>query len=116
LSKFHDPLVPSSVISHLNQKSIREPYLTKTYAISPPFDDVSLPRNYTCWNAEGLSVGGIEFDMVSVGGASMNPDQFSPAVLLWRLPKSEGGGLVWISVSISKIRNRIPDESCDSIT
>lgn len=75
--------------------------------MSPPFDDVSFSRNYTCWNAEGLSVGGIEFDMVSVGGASINPDQFSPAVLLWRLPKSAGGRLAWIEVSISKVRKRI---------
>lgn len=61
-------------------------------------------------------MGGMEFDMVSVGGASVNPDQFSPAILLWRLPESEGGGTGWISVSIPKSQKCIPDESCNSTT
>ncbi|KAF5360896.1 hypothetical protein D9756_004510 [Leucocoprinus leucothites] len=95
LSKFHDPLIPPLTLSRLTQTT-ETPHLIKVQAVSPPFDNLLYPRNYTSWNEEGLSVGGVEFDMAFVGGASVNPEQFTPAVLLWKtgVPGRDVG---WIS-------------------
>lgn len=66
-----------------------------TQAISPPFD--RSPRTYTCWIEDGLSAGGIEFDQEYVGGASINPEQFTPGVIIWDAGADSSVG--WISVS-----------------
>jgi hypothetical protein len=102
ISKFHDPHVPLTIISRLTPKKGVSPHLTKVQALSPPFDNLTFPRNYTSWNTDGLSVGGVEFDMASVGGASVNPTQFTPGLLLWRTsPALEDGMVGWLSVSVS---------------
>lgn len=103
VSKFHDPHVPTSIISRLTQNFQEVPgHLTKVQAVSPPFDNLAFPRNYTAWNADGISVGGIEFDMAFVGGASVNPTQFAPGALLWR-SSSSGGMVGWLSVSVLRV-------------
>ncbi|KAJ3571230.1 hypothetical protein NP233_g3898 [Leucocoprinus birnbaumii] len=101
LSKFHDPLVPESARSSLTQTPLGTPHFTRAQASSPPFDNPLFPRNYTSWNEEGLSVGGIEFDMAFVGGASVNPEQFTPAAILWSTGVS-GRSVGWITHHLSR--------------
>lgn len=102
ISKFHDPHVPSAVRSRLVQGT-ETPHLTEAQAVSPPFDDVRFPRNYTSWNGEGISVGAIEVDGRFVGGAATSPMQFAPAVLLWMTP---AGQVAWLAVSILELIDR----------
>lgn len=99
VSKFHDPHVPPAVRSRLMERN-ETPHLTQTQAVSPPFDNVLFPRNYTSWNAEGISVGGIEVDGRFVGGAAINPTQNAPAAILWKTPT---GQTAWLSVSTSDL-------------
>lgn len=99
VSRFHDPHVPPAVRSRLAQRN-ETPHLTKAQAVSPPFDDVSFPRNYTSWNAEDISVGGMEIDGRFVGGAAVNPTQNAPAVILWKTPT---GQTTWLSVSTLQV-------------
>ncbi|KAF9448777.1 hypothetical protein P691DRAFT_729053 [Macrolepiota fuliginosa MF-IS2] len=93
ISKFHDPHVSSTVRSRLTQRT-ETPHITTAQAVSPPFDNVAFPRNYSSWNAEGISVGGMEVDGLLVGGAAVNPTTFAPAVLLWMTP---AGQVAWLS-------------------
>ncbi len=71
-------------------------HLYKIQTISPPWD--KYPRNYTYWVANGLSVGGVEFDESVVGGPSINQPSFSPGVILWDAG-AQGSGSGYISVS-----------------
>ncbi|KAF5389578.1 hypothetical protein D9757_004100 [Collybiopsis confluens] len=92
ISKFHDPYVPKSVISQL--KVLEEGQHFFAQAVSPPFDNVLYPRNYTSWKEPGLSVGGIEVDNQLVGGAAINPSVYVPASIMWRTPLGE---TAWIN-------------------
>jgi hypothetical protein len=46
---------------------------------------------------DGLSAGGIQFDQEYIGGASINPEQFTPGVIIWDAGADSSVG--WISVS-----------------
>ncbi|KAF9468734.1 hypothetical protein BDZ94DRAFT_1209084 [Collybia nuda] len=92
-SKFHDKYVSSSVRSRLI-KLQDGGHAHFAQAVSPPFEKLEFPRNYTSWTGDGLSVGGIQVDSNVVGGPAINPSQFAPAVLLWSAGAAETG---WIS-------------------
>ncbi|THU86169.1 hypothetical protein K435DRAFT_970410 [Dendrothele bispora CBS 962.96] len=95
-SKFHDPYVSSSVLSSLkslsSSSSSIEGHTYFTQAVSPPYDSLSFPRNYTSYTGPGLSVGGVQVDEAKVGGPSLNPSQFQPAQVLWATGNIGGGG------------------------
>ncbi|KAE9407923.1 hypothetical protein BT96DRAFT_54755 [Gymnopus androsaceus JB14] len=97
ISKFHDPYVPGSVISQLIALE-GDGHFFRAQAVSPPFDNVDYPRNYTSWTGAGLSVGGIEVDNYVVGGAAINPSVYVPASILWRTPIGE---TAWINACYS---------------
>ncbi|KAF5371592.1 hypothetical protein D9758_003428 [Tetrapyrgos nigripes] len=92
-SKFHDPYVPSSVLTQLQTLDSSKDQSYFTQAISPPFDNLSYPRNYTAWKGRGISVGGIQVDNAQVGGAALNPTAFSPAQILWASGEGKGTGM-----------------------
>ncbi|THU86168.1 hypothetical protein K435DRAFT_868537 [Dendrothele bispora CBS 962.96] len=98
ISKFHDPYVSSSVLSSLkslsssSSSSSMEGHTYFTQAVSPPYDSLSFPRNYTSYTGPGLSVGAIQVDEASVGGPALNPSQFQPAQVLWATGNIGGGG------------------------
>ncbi|KAF5370512.1 hypothetical protein D9615_010337 [Tricholomella constricta] len=93
VSKFHDRYVSPTVRSKLVRLKGRG-HAHFAQAVSPPFDNIAYPRNYTSWTQAGLSVGGIEVDSNVVGGPAINPSQFSPGVILWDAGHSSTG---WIS-------------------
>ncbi|KAL0573193.1 hypothetical protein V5O48_008765 [Marasmius crinis-equi] len=93
-SKFHDSLVPPSVLTSLTE--FKGSHLYTAQAVSPPFDDISVPRNYTVWNDNGVNVGGIQLDDNVVGGAAINPGQHVPALILWDAGKAGGDSLGWL--------------------
>ncbi|KIK68512.1 hypothetical protein GYMLUDRAFT_721681 [Collybiopsis luxurians FD-317 M1] len=93
ISRFHDPFVPKSVISQLKLlEGGGQTFFAQ--AVSPPYDNVHFPRNYTSWKGSGLSVGGIEVDNQLVGGAAINPSVYVPASVMWRTPIGE---TAWIN-------------------
>ncbi|KAJ3992040.1 hypothetical protein F5050DRAFT_1861295, partial [Lentinula boryana] len=93
ISKFHDPYVPQFVISQL--KGLNDNgHSFFAQAVSPPFDNVKYPRNYTSWTGPGLSVGGIQVDNSVVGGAAINPSVYVPASIMWHTPLGE---IAWIN-------------------
>ncbi|KAF9004872.1 hypothetical protein BDZ89DRAFT_1049334, partial [Hymenopellis radicata] len=102
-TKFNDPYVSPDALARL--QALSEPHAYFAQAVSPPFDDPAYPRNYTSYNEEGLSVGGMEIDAKVVGGPAANVNQFVPAALIW---STEAGGVAWMlhyptSSSISAI-------------
>ncbi|RSH80873.1 hypothetical protein EHS25_007042 [Saitozyma podzolica] len=70
----------------------------------PPHD--KRPRRYTFWIAQGLSVGGVEFDEDQLGGPKGIQEQFNPGVIQWD-SGNHGAGCGWISVW--------PDNACCSM-
>ncbi|GLB42799.1 hypothetical protein LshimejAT787_1202480 [Lyophyllum shimeji] len=93
ISKFHDKYVSPAVRSKLVKFSDRG-HAYAAQAVSPPFDNLAYPRNYTSWTQAGLSVGGIEVDSNVVGGPATNPTNFAPGVILWDAGQAGTG---WIS-------------------
>ncbi|KAJ8084619.1 hypothetical protein PM082_003393 [Marasmius tenuissimus] len=89
-SRFHDPLVPSTVVDSL--KTFKGPHLWAAQAVSPPFDQLSAPRNYTGWNDVGINVGAIQLESNVVGGAATSPDNHVPANIFW----DSGNSLGWM--------------------
>ncbi|KAJ7505894.1 hypothetical protein B0H11DRAFT_2220528 [Mycena galericulata] len=78
IAKFHDPHVPAGVLDQLNNLSEKgHSYFAQ--AVSPPWDNPSVPRNYTSWTAPGLSIGGIQSDEKVIGGAATNQAAYVPA-------------------------------------
>ncbi|GAB7363437.1 hypothetical protein MBLNU230_g3711t2 [Neophaeotheca triangularis] len=63
-------------------------------AFSPPYDYAL--RNYTTWMSENISIGGVSFDQDVIGGTSLAPGSWSPAVIQWLdAQSSEIGYLVY---------------------
>ncbi|KAG5651479.1 hypothetical protein H0H81_008510 [Sphagnurus paluster] len=98
VSKFHDQYVSPVARARLTVKTLSgadaQGHAYTAQAVSPPFDSLAYPRNYTTWTQAGLSVGAIEVDSNVVGGPASNPGQFVPGVILWDAGKSGNG---WIS-------------------
>lgn len=98
-SKFHDKYVPKSVIAKLTASKSE---FHTAQAVSPPFEDIANPRNYTMWKQPGLSAGGVQIDGNVVGGAARNPGAFVPASIIWQTGV-EGTGVSWLNVSFLKL-------------
>lgn len=81
---YHHTLVPDDVWEKLVTFPGEHTYTTAAY--SPPFDLV--PRNITTWLSDNITIGGESFDQNVVGGASINPPSWSPAVTQWQ--RSDG--------------------------
>ncbi|KAJ7162860.1 hypothetical protein C8R46DRAFT_1101709 [Mycena filopes] len=91
-AKFNDPHVPASALAQLKTLSSSHAYAAQ--AVSPPWDDPAVPRNYTSWTAPGLSIGAVESDEKVVGGAATNQAAFVPASIIW----STGGRTAWFNM------------------
>ena len=97
-SKFHDKYVPKSVVSKLTGSTTE---FHTAQGVSPPFESITNPRNYTMWKQPGLSAGGVQIDGNAVGGAAKNQGAFVPASIIWDTGVS-GTGVSWINVSLSR--------------
>ncbi|KAJ7676870.1 hypothetical protein DFH06DRAFT_1169211 [Mycena polygramma] len=83
IAKFHDPYVPAQVLAQLKNLSASHAYLAQ--AVSPPWDNPAVPRNYTSWTAPGLSIGAISSDEKVIGGAATNQAAYVPASIIWSI-------------------------------
>ena len=97
-SKFHDKYVPKLVVSKLTASTTE---FHTAQGVSPPFESIANPRNYTMWKQPGLSAGGVQIDGNAVGGAAKNQGAFVPASIIWDTGVS-GTGVSWINVSFSR--------------
>lgn len=79
LMPFHHTLVPDDVVAKLAAFPGEHTYAAQAY--SPPFD--LAPRNVSSWIGERVTIGAESFDQTVVGGASINPEQWAPAVAQW---------------------------------
>ncbi|KAK2598361.1 hypothetical protein N8I77_011781 [Diaporthe amygdali] len=87
---FHHTLIPDSVVEKLAAFPGEHTYTTA--ALSPPWD--LAPRNVTSWIGESLTIGAESFDQTVVGGASINQEQWAPAVAQWL---RADGSIGWFS-------------------
>ena len=87
----HKKFIPEDVLGSLSKFS--EEHKVETSAYYPPYDNV--PRNFTTWMMEKLTVGGESYDQIGVGGSANSPSQFNPAVIHW----DTGDEISFISVS-----------------
>ena len=72
-------LIPESVKESLGSFIGEHIFTASTF--TPAYDYV--PRNITTWLAPNISIGAESFDENVVGGPSINPQQFNPAVIQW---------------------------------
>ena len=86
----HKQYIPEDVLSSLSEFS--GPQKVETSAYYPPYDNV--PRNFTTWMMENLTIGAQSHDQIGVGGAT-GSSQFNPAVVHW----DTGDEISFISVS-----------------
>lgn len=88
---YHQTLVPDSAWENLLSFPGEHVYTTAAY--SPPFDYKR--RNVTTWVSENITVGAQSFDQTVVGGASVNPSAWTPAVAQWM---RGDGSIGWFSL------------------
>jgi hypothetical protein len=93
VAKFNDPYVPATVLKQL--QSLFGSHAYSAQAVSPPWDNPAVPRNYTSWTAPGLSLGAIASDEKVIGGAATNQAAYVPASIIW----STGTQTAWFNVS-----------------
>ncbi|PSR79994.1 hypothetical protein BD289DRAFT_374790 [Coniella lustricola] len=88
---YHVTLVPDSVKQSLAAFPGEHTYTTSAYA--PPADLV--PRNITTWLSDNITIGAQSFDQTAVGGFSLNPNQWNPAVAQWL---RSDGSVGWLTL------------------
>lgn len=76
---YHNSLVPEDVKKKLVSFPGEHMYTTAAYA--PPHDLTA--RNITAWVSDNITIGAESFDQDVVGGFSINPNQWNPAVTQW---------------------------------
>jgi hypothetical protein len=91
LAPYHNALVPNSTVSSL--LSFPGTHTVNTSAFSPPYD--TYPRNITAWISPNLTIGAESFSENVVGGPSINPSSFNPAVVQWG---RKDGSVGWMSL------------------
>jgi hypothetical protein len=91
LAPYHNTLVPHSTLSSL--LAFPDTHTVTTSAFSPPYD--THPRNITAWLSPALTIGAESFAENVVGGPSINPSSFNPAVAQWL---RKDGSIGWLSL------------------
>jgi hypothetical protein len=91
LAPYHNTLVPNTTLSSL--LGFRGTHTVHTSAFSPPYD--THPRNITAWLSPHLTIGAESFSENVVGGPSINPSSFNPAVVQWL---RKDGSVGWLSL------------------
>lgn len=93
LSKGHEAFISTSVMEKL--ESFQGEHTHHTSAFSPPYDHAL--RNYTTWLSENITIGATSFDQNVIGGTSLSPGSWSPAVIQWLDAKSSEIGYLVVS-------------------
>lgn len=91
LADYHKTLIPDDVLSSLSEFQGEHTFTASAYY--PPYDNIA--RNITTWLSEKITIGAESYDEIVVGGPSMNPSAFNPAVVQW----NTGSEISFISVS-----------------
>ncbi|KAJ5143545.1 uncharacterized protein N7515_002332 [Penicillium bovifimosum] len=73
-------------------------HMYTSQAYSPPFD--TYPRNITAWISKDVTIGAETVAETVVGGPSINPSQFNPAVIQWAIDEGKIGCIThWVTQS-----------------
>lgn len=88
---YHHALVPDAVRAKLAAFPGEHTYTAAAY--SPPYDLAR--RNATAWLSENVTIGAESFNQNVVGGASVNQEQWAPAVAQWL---RSDGSVGWFSL------------------
>lgn len=100
LMPYHHTLIPDEVVEKLSAFPGEHTYAAS--ALSPPWDLAQ--RNVTSWLSENLTIGAESFDQTVVGGASINQEQWAPAVAQWlRADGSVGWFSYWATESAMQV-------------
>ncbi|KAH8771030.1 hypothetical protein F5883DRAFT_492899 [Diaporthe sp. PMI_573] len=100
LMPYHHTLIPDEVVEKLAAFPGEHTYAAS--ALSPPWDLAQ--RNITSWLSENLTIGAESFDQIVVGGASINQEQWAPAVAQWlRADGSIGWFSYWATESAMQV-------------
>jgi hypothetical protein len=91
LAPYHNTLVPNITLASL--LSFPGTHTVETSAFSPPYD--TYPRNITAWLSPYLTIGAESFSENVIGGPSINPSSFNPAVVQWA---RKDGSVGWLSL------------------
>ncbi|CAN8101694.1 unnamed protein product [Discula destructiva] len=94
---YHHSLVPDDAQAKLAAFPGEHIYNTASYA--PPHD--STPRNITTWLAANITIGAESFDQDVVGGFSINPPNWAPAVTQWLRRDGSVGWFSWYATEAS---------------
>lgn len=90
---YHHTLVPQDAWEKLVSFPGEHTYTTAAY--SPPYDLAR--RNATTWLSDNITIGAESFDQSVVGGFSINPSSWSPAVTQWKRSDGSVGWFKWYS-------------------
>lgn len=90
---YHHTLVPPAARQSLLRFPGEHTYTATAYA--PPYDRAA--RNVTTWLGDDMTIGAESFDQSVVGGFSINPSAWSPAVAQWRRGDESVGWFKWHS-------------------
>lgn len=88
---YHQTLIPEEVKANL--VTFPGEHIYKTAAYSPPHDYKL--RNVTTWLSDNITIGAESFDQDVVGGFSINPPNWTPAVTQWLRSDGSVGFFTW---------------------
>lgn len=88
---YHHTLVPTEV--QMKLMTFPGEHIYRTAAYSPPHDLKT--RNITTWLSDKITIGAESFDQDVVGGFSINPPDWAPAVTQWLRSDGSVGWLSW---------------------
>lgn len=94
LADAHVALVPEDVKEKLQMFQGEHTYHAQAY--SPPYDNAV--RNITSWVSDNITIGGESFDQNVIGGSSLSPGSWSPAVIQWYGGESSDVGYIVVSL------------------
>ncbi|KAK4508146.1 hypothetical protein PRZ48_001884 [Zasmidium cellare] len=99
LAPYHRQFVSNETIKSLT--TFGEEHIIHRQAFSPPYD--TYPRNITTWLSPNLTIGAESFAENVVGGPSINPAQFNPAVVQW-LRKDGSAGFITLYPEVEALQ------------
>ncbi|KAF2019054.1 hypothetical protein BU24DRAFT_385858 [Aaosphaeria arxii CBS 175.79] len=108
LAPFHNELVSNSTVSSL--LDFPGTHNVTTSAFSPPYD--TYPRNISTWLSPNFTIGAVTFSENVIGGPSINPKQFNPAVVQWAR-KDGTVGFITLYAQVPALEGKVEPNSLE---
>lgn len=104
MAPYHRQFVGDETMKAL--RMFGDEHFVRRQAFSPPYDQY--PRNITTYMSANLTIGATSFEENVVGGPSINPSQFNPAVVQW-LRRDGSAGFITLYPEVEALQAEVTE-------